>query len=86
MKTEEKRLNERLQRLKDEEKVVRDDMERTMSYTDEGGKKISAGLKDKNMTEVEAGYKLLSLERKKRMKQGKDFVKVLRTERKLRAN
>ena len=36
MKTEEKRLNERLQRLTDEEKVVRDDMERAMSYIDEG--------------------------------------------------
>ena len=36
MKTEEKRLNERLQRLKDEEKAVRDDMDRAVSYINEG--------------------------------------------------
>ena len=45
--------------MKDEEGAVRDDMERAMSYTDEGGKKLSAGLKDKNMMEVEAGYILV---------------------------
>ena len=55
MKTEVNRLNERLQRFKDEEKAARHDMERAVSYNDEGGKKISAGLKDKNMMEVEAG-------------------------------
>ena len=58
MKIGEKRLNERLQRLKDEEKAVCYDMNRAMSYIDEGGKKISAGLKDNNLMEVEAGYKL----------------------------
>ena len=66
MKTEEKRLNERLQRWKDEEKAVRDDMERAVSYIGEGGKKISAGMKDKNMMEVEAGYKLVEFGRGKR--------------------
>ena len=65
MKTEEKRLNERLQRLIDEEKTVRNDMERAMSYNDEGGKKTSDGLKNKNMMEVEAGYKLVEFGRKK---------------------
>ena len=66
MKTEEKSLNdERLQRLKDEEKDVRDDMERAMSYINGGGKKISSGLKDKNMMDVEARYKLAEFGKEK---------------------
>ena len=36
-----------------------------MSYIDEGGKKISAGLKGKNMMEVEAGYKLTEFGKEK---------------------
>ena len=79
-------LNERLQRLKDEEKAVRDDMEMVMTYTDEGGKKISAGLKDKNVMEVEAGYKLVEFGKEKENEATKRLCKVLRRERKFRAN
>ena len=46
-------------------------MERAMSYIYEGGKKISAGLKDKNVMEVEATYNLVEIGKEKENDAGK---------------
>ena len=40
-------------------------MERAMSYNDEGGKKISARLKGKNIMKLKLDINLLSSERKR---------------------
>ena len=45
MQTEEKRLHEKPKVHKDEEKAAQEAMERDIGYVDQGGKKISGGMK-----------------------------------------
>ena len=64
-KTEERALDEKLQKLKIEEREAHDAMGKTVFCIDEGGKKIHDGLKAGNMMEVEAGNKLIEFGRQK---------------------
>ena len=57
--------DEKLQKLKMEEREVQGAMGKAMSYIDEGGKKMHDGLKAGNMMEVEAGNKLIEFGRQK---------------------
>ena len=65
IKADERALDEKLQKLKMEEKEARDAMGKAISNIDEGGKKICDGLKAGNMMEVEAGNKLIEFGRQK---------------------
>ena len=67
IKAEEKNLHDRLKQLKEEDRKAKEAMDRAMGYIDEGGKKISEGLKSHNMMEVEAGQKLIEFGREKQM-------------------
>ena len=63
IKAEEKNLHEILKQLKEEDRKAKEAMDRAMGYIDEGGKKISDGLKSHNMMEVEVGQKLIEFGR-----------------------
>ena len=54
-KAVERALDEKLQKLKMEEREVHDAMGKALSYIDEGEKKIHDGIKAGNIMEVEAG-------------------------------
>ena len=85
IKAEEKNLHEILKQLKEEDRKEREAMDRAMGYIDEGGKKISEGLKSHNMMEVEVGQKLIEFGREKQM-EAKKRLKHQRKETELRLN
>ena len=67
IKAEEKNLHEILKQLKEEDRKAREAMDRAMGYIDEGGMKISEGLKSHNIMEVEVGQKLIEFRKEKQM-------------------
>ena len=69
IKAEEKNLHEMRQKLKTEYTQAKE----AMSYIDEGGQKISEGLKVNDMMKVEAGQKLIEFGREKQTEANKQL-------------
>ena len=86
MQTAEKRLHEKLQVLKDEERAAHETMERALGYVHQGGKESSVWMKTDDIMEEEAGHRLLEFGQEKQNEAKKGCVTLVRKESKLRVN
>ena len=81
MKAKENNWHEKLKRLRTEEQDAKEAMDRTMSYIDQGGQKLNKQLIINDMTEVEAGQKLIEFGSGKQGEANKRLFKDISEER-----
>lgn len=75
-KLQQKTISNKLDKLNADEKKAQEDMDKAMAYIEQGGQRISEGVKQSDMMEVEAGNGLIDFGRKKQAEQKKKLCDI----------
>ena len=85
VKDQQKKISEKLDKLNTDEKKPQEAMDKAMTYIEQGGQRISEGVKQCDRMEVEAANKLIEFGRKKQGEEKKRLCDIAEERKKLQA-